>query len=223
MPFESDDGTRGFLLPQDADPRDSSTFLPMQELHDVLIALPCHHLLIILDCCFAGTFRWSSTRQAVPIPETIHRQHYDRFIRYPAWQVIASSAHNQEALDFLNDKRGTSKDAQHSPFAEALFEALQDGKPNDKGKRHKKADLTKDSVITAPELYLYLRDNVETRSGERQTLGLFPLKRHDRSEYIFHIFNSTPLPSLVQSPLAMMAKQLSVTMPSALALCVYGI
>jgi WD40 repeat protein len=187
MPLESDDGPRGFLLPQNADPKDSLTFLPMQELHDALIALPCHHLLIILDCCFAGTFRWSSTRKSIPVPETIHRQHYDRFIRYPAWQVIASSAHNQEALDFLSDKRGTGKkDAQHSPFAEALFEALQDGEPDKKGKRYKKADLTKDGVITAPELYLYLRDNVETRSGERQTPGLFPLKKHDRGEYIFH-------------------------------------
>jgi uncharacterized caspase-like protein len=73
--LESDDGPRGFLLPQDADPKDASTFLPMQELHDALIALPCHHLLIILDCCFAGTFLWSSTRKLTSIPETIHRQH----------------------------------------------------------------------------------------------------------------------------------------------------
>jgi WD40 repeat protein len=181
---------QGFLLPQNANPNpkpgESNNFLSMQELHDALIALPCHHLLVILDCCFAGTFRWSSTRQSIPIPETIHRQHYDRFIRYPAWQVITSSAHNQEALDFLSDKRGIGKDEQHSPFAEALFEALQDGEPDKNGKRYKKADLTKDGVITAPELYLYLRDNVENRSGERQTPGLFPLRKHDRGEFIFH-------------------------------------
>jgi len=110
-----------------------------------------------------------------------------------AWQVITSSAHNQEALDFLSDKRGISeKDDKHSPFAEALFEALQDGEPDKKGNRYKKADLTKDGVITAPELYLYLRDNVETRSRERQTPGLFPLKRHDRGEYIFHDPNFDP-------------------------------
>jgi uncharacterized caspase-like protein len=98
MPLESDDGPRGILPPQDANPNpkpgESNNFLHGQEIHDALIALPCHHLLIILDCCFAGTFRWSSTRKAIPIPETIHRQHYDRFIRYPAWQAIASSAHN---------------------------------------------------------------------------------------------------------------------------------
>ncbi|MCC3473795.1 MAG: hypothetical protein EAZ19_00750 [Oscillatoriales cyanobacterium] len=197
MPLESDDGPRGFLLPQDADPKDSKTFLPMQVLHDALVALPCHHLLVILDCCFAGTFRWASTRKMIPIPETIHREHYDRFIRYPAWQAITSAAHNQEALDFLSDKRGISKKSQeqekkHSPFAEALFEALQDGDPDEKGRRYKKADLTKDGVITAPELYLYLRDSVETRSSDRQTPGLYPLKKHDRGEYIFHDPNFDP-------------------------------
>ena len=79
MSLESDDGPRGFLLPQDANPNpkpgESNNFLPMQELHDALIALPCHHLLIILDCCFAGTFRWSSTRKLVPIPETLSLIH----------------------------------------------------------------------------------------------------------------------------------------------------
>ncbi|MDZ8026092.1 MAG: caspase family protein [Nostoc sp. DedQUE11] len=196
MPLESDDGPRGFLLPQDANPNpkpgESHNFLSMQVLHDALVALPCHHLIVILDCCFAGTFRWASTRKLIPIPETIHREHYDRFIRYPAWQVITSAAHNQEALDFLSDKRGISEKSQgkqHSPFAEALFEALQDGEPDEKGRRYKKADLTKDGVITAPELYLYLRDNVETRSGDRQTPGLYPLKKHDRGEYIFHAPN----------------------------------
>ncbi|MEJ1929807.1 caspase family protein [Nostoc sp. NIES-2111] len=196
MALESDDGPRGFLLPQDANPKNPETFLSMQVLHDALIALSCHHLIVILDCCFAGTFRWSSTRKLIPIPETIRREHYDRFIRYPAWQVITSAAHNQEALDFLSDKRGISQKSQgkkHSPFAEALFEALQDGEPDEKGRRYKKADLTKDGVITAPELYLYLRDNVETRSGERQTPGLYPLKKHDRGEYIFHDPNFDPL------------------------------
>jgi uncharacterized caspase-like protein len=40
MPLESDDGPRGFLLPQDADPKDSKTFLPMQVLHDTPIYQP---------------------------------------------------------------------------------------------------------------------------------------------------------------------------------------
>jgi hypothetical protein len=47
-------------------------------------------------------------------------------------------------------------------------------------------------MITAPELYLYLRDNVETRSGDRQPPGLYPLNKRDRGEYIFHEPNFDP-------------------------------
>ena len=46
-----------------------------------------------------------------------------------------------------------------------------------------------DGVITASELYLYLRDRVEMatqKSGTIQTPGLYPLNKHDRGEYIFH-------------------------------------
>ena len=93
----------------------------------------------------------------------------------------------------MSDKRGISKkDAQHSPFAKVLSEALQDGKPNDKDNRYKEAGLTKDGVVSVPELYLYLQDKVETRSGERQTPGLFLLKRHDRGKYIFYDPNFDP-------------------------------
>ncbi|WP_226588560.1 nSTAND1 domain-containing NTPase [Microseira wollei] len=193
-PLDSDLGPAGFLLPQDANLREPQTFLSMRALHDALAALSCRHLLVILDCCFAGTFRWSGTRKAIPVPQIIHREHYDRFIRYPAWQVITSAAHNQEALDFLSDKRGTGKDSLHSPFAIALFEALRDTIefPGKKGVQRKKADLTGDGVITASELYIYLRDCVETRSGERQTPGIWPLSKHDKGEYIFQDPNFDP-------------------------------
>jgi uncharacterized caspase-like protein len=44
MALESDDGPRGFLLPQDANPNpkpgELNNFLSMQVLHDALIALP---------------------------------------------------------------------------------------------------------------------------------------------------------------------------------------
>ncbi|BAZ24148.1 WD-40 repeat-containing protein [Kalymmatonema gypsitolerans NIES-4073] len=173
----AEDGPAGYLIPQDAQLSNLDSFLPMRELHNALGALNCHHLLVILDCCFAGTFRWASTRKLIPVPETIHREHYDRFIRYSAWQVLTSAAHNQEALDFLTDQRGTADNSQHSPFALALIQGL----------REKKADLTRDNVVTAPELYIYLRDCLITKDGksEFQTPGLWPLQRHDRGEYIF--------------------------------------
>lgn len=75
--------------------------------------------------------------------------------RDPAWQAIASAAHDQKAIDYLGcfGQRGTIEGNKHSPFAEALFEGLRGA-----------ADTTPregDGIITATELYCYVRDRVE--------------------------------------------------------------
>ncbi|MEO1340927.1 MAG: caspase family protein, partial [Cyanobacteria bacterium J06635_13] len=203
--LNSDDGLEGFLIPQDAQLGDTSTYLPMVRLKRALDNLPCRHFLCILDCCFAGAFRWSSTRDLLIAPEVIHQERYDRFIESVAWQVLTSTSHNQLAADLLSlsDDRGET-DSHHSPFAAALIEALQgqaDASPP--GKDGKPAG---DGIITATELYLYLRDRVEIASeGKRQlqTPGLFPLNKHDRGEYIFltpgHELNLPPAPPLDES------------------------
>lgn len=172
----SDKGPEGYLVPQDGDINNPDSLLRMGELNQWLAHLECRHLLVILDCCFAGSFRWASTRKLIPIPETIHWEHYHRFIKYPAWQVITSAAHNQEALDLLNN-RDVELSSEHSPFAQGLIQALGD----------RQADIIADGVITTPELYLYLRDYVEKNSQERQTPGFFPLTKHDRGEFIFKL------------------------------------
>jgi hypothetical protein len=186
---DSDKGPAGCLVPLDADLEKNENLLPMQKLHDCLSALSCRHLLIILDCCFAGTFRWSTARLATVIPTVIRKEHYDRFIKSPAWQAITSAAHNQEALDTigLHDNRGGLN---HSPFALALFKALRgEGDVIPAAKNGKSAG---DGVISATELYLYLRDHVETASNESQTPGIWTLSKHDRGEYIFLVPGAEP-------------------------------
>lgn len=186
---DSDKGPAGSLVPQDADLEKNENLLPMQKLHDCLSALSCRHLLVILDCCFAGTIRWSTARLATVIPTVIRKEHYDRFIKSPAWQAITSAAHNQEALDtiYLRDNRGG---VNHSPFALALFKALRgEGDVIPSAKNGKSAG---DGVISATELYLYLRDNVETASNESQTPGIWTLSKHDRGEYIFLVPGADP-------------------------------
>ncbi|MDZ8237242.1 MAG: caspase family protein [Nostoc sp. ChiQUE01a] len=183
IPRNSKDGPAGYLVPQNADLNKADSFLSMQYVYEQLSQLPCHHLLVILDCCFAGTFQWAGTRKLIPILETVRREHYDRFIRFPAWQVITSSAHDQEAMDIAldnvvlaEDKRGTVTNSSHSPFALGLIEGLQNNR----------ADLIPDGVITAHELYLYLEQRVSELSKERQNPGLYPLRReYDRGEFIF--------------------------------------
>ncbi|MGL4621773.1 MAG: caspase family protein, partial [Chroococcidiopsis sp.] len=205
--LNKDDGPHGYLIPQDAKLGDVSTYLPMQMVEAALTKLSCRHCLIILDCCFAGAFSWSSTRKLIAITETIHQERYDRFIQDSAWQVITSAASDQYALDNLDIKgeRGIAKNnTNHSPFASALMSALSGAAdaypPASNGKP------SGDGVMTAIELYMYLRDSVEIptdNNNQRQTPGIWFLKKHDKGEFIFltpgHPLNLPPAPPLDES------------------------
>ncbi|NET66445.1 MAG: hypothetical protein F6K63_19455 [Moorea sp. SIO1G6] len=202
--LNGDDGPAGYLIPQDAKLGDTNSYLPMTKLHDALIQLPCRHFLGILDCCFAGAFKWSSTRDLLTSPEVIHQERYDRFISDPAWQIITSSASDQKALDNFNLDSVRGQVGNHSPFASALLDALEGAAdiypPATNGKP------AGDGVITATELYLHLRDRVEIPTEKcrlRQTPGIWCLNKHDKGEYIFlspgHELNLPPAPPLDQS------------------------
>lgn len=203
--LNGEEGPEGYLIPLDAQLGNVKTYLPMTEVHTALLQLSCRHFLGILDCCFAGAFRWSSTRKLIPIElGTIHKERFDRFIHDPAWQVITSASYDQTALDAFTLKDDRGQAGIHSPFAVALIEALQ-GKA-DAYPPAEPPQQAGDGIITATELYLYLRDRVEIPTEARairQTPGIYPLKKHDKGEYIFlppgHKLNLPPAPPLDQS------------------------
>ena len=198
------DGPAGYLIPQDATQGDTNTYIAMTKLHDALSQLPCRHFLGILDCCFAGAFRWSTTRDLLTVPEVIHKERYNRFITDAAWQIITSSASDQTALDNFNLDGERGQVGNHSPFAAALLEALEGAA--DIYPPPKLGKPAGDGVITATELYLYLRDRVEIPTEKhrlRQTPGIWCLNKHDKGEYIFlspeHELNLPPAPPLDKS------------------------
>ena len=92
----------GYLVPSDARHNDLGSCLPMRELYQALLQIECRHVLIILDCCFAGAFRWGDgTRSLKKSGQRIYKERYERYLRSPAWQVITSAAHDERALDVL--------------------------------------------------------------------------------------------------------------------------
>ncbi|WP_414625152.1 caspase family protein [Calothrix sp. CCY 0018] len=202
--LNGDDGPAGYLIPQDAKRGDIDSYLPMTKLHDALSLLSCRHFLGVFDCCFAGAFRWSSTRDLLTTPEVIHKERYDRFIIDAAWQIITSSASDQKALDNFKLDTERGQVGNHSPFATALLEALEG--QADVYPPAKNGKSAGDGVITATELYLYLRDRVEVPTEKhrlRQTPCIWCLNKHDKGEYIFlspgHELNLPPAPPLDES------------------------
>lgn len=186
---DGDRGPAGYLIPAGARREDSSGFLPMHEVHDALSKVPVRHALIILDCCFAGTFRWSSLRDVSPTATPIFRERFDSYVESPAWQVLTSASGDQRAFDVLANDRGESSDG-HSPFARALLDGLAGA-----------ADYTHDNLITADELALFVRERVAPAAesmGRRQVPQLLVLDRHCDGQFVFQVPRSAL--ALVSAP-----------------------
>ena len=170
-----------------------NNFLAMGRLHKLLTSLPCRHMLIILDCCFAGAMRWATTRAVHVPPKTIHLQRYQHYIQSPAWQLLTSAAYDQKALDVMQGRmyartRPTTA-GNHSPFALALIEALSRDVA-DTFPPPTNGQPAGDGLLTIYELYQYLEETVWQGAAEVehvQTPELWPLKKHRNGQFVFDI------------------------------------
>ncbi|MER9947172.1 hypothetical protein [Mesorhizobium sp. M0047] len=113
----------------------------------------------------------------------LHKERYRWFIEDAAWQAIASAAHDQEAIDVAGGQPLGKRDdtREHSPFAGALIRGL-------KGAADQASiGSIGDGVITATELYLYLENELlpKRSGGFRQTPVFWPLKKHDKGQFVF--------------------------------------
>ncbi len=198
-------GPQGYLLLHDADVKDASTYLPMSELQALLKGLRCRHLLLLLDCCFAGAFRWSQHRNVVVRHAKLYRERYERYLRDSAWQVITSAAADEKAADALPGKlpgvRGEA--GQNSPFAQALCNAL--------GESVEFTDLPVagqrgDGVILASELYVAIEgafgrgENPQRSQAQAlQKPQIWSISGRDKGQFLFEVPGRRPvLPSALE-------------------------
>lgn len=165
----------GYFMPQDADANDNQTWLSMKEVYETLTNLDCHHLLMILDCCFAGRISWVSKGRNAARPRKLYKQNYDRFIKHSTQQIITSAGYDEKALDsFRFGKRGDQNG--HSPFAYFLLKILTGNCNGDKDKFLEA--IIDDKVITAHELFTYLQNELR-KVAEGQTPVLFQPQKYD--------------------------------------------
>ncbi|MGD1703663.1 caspase family protein [Dapis sp. BLCC M229] len=187
----------GYFMPQDADANDNKTWLSMKEVYETLTNLDCHHLLMILDCCFAGRISWVSKGRNAARPRKLYKQNYDRFIKHSTQQIITSAGYDEKALDsFRFGNRGDKNG--HSPFAYFLLKIL---KGNSNGEQDKFLEaIIDDKVITTHELFTYLQNELR-KVAEGQTPVLFQPQKYDpkineyvflKGEYIFPLSNFKP-------------------------------
>ncbi|MBL7809118.1 MAG: caspase family protein [Saprospiraceae bacterium] len=177
-------GLKGYFVPADAKPGDDDSMVPMELMSEALRDLKTRHLLVILDCCFAGTFRMPGSRGIAFRSERdqLYRQHFEIYCNFPSRLVLTSTSHRQKAFDRFEDGH------QNSPFNRFLQKAICG-----------EADYTRDRLVTATEIKTYLSENVSQitqYAGNLQSVGLDSLEGDGEGEFLFFLdgFDSARLP-----------------------------
>jgi len=184
---DSGDEPKGFIIPKDGKRNDETTFIDMNWLSQKFSRLRCKHFLLILDCCFAGSFRWADNYRDAGLDQTkkLYRQKFERFVSDDtiAFQVITSSSYDEEAIDRLLNL-GTRENKiinnRNSPFASIIINVLKGETDN----------YFQDGIITTTRLYNYIDIKIaeylsDNNIAQRQFPNYFPLKRTTKGQFIF--------------------------------------
>jgi len=141
----------GYVVARDSrrDDLARTTYLPYATLRTILDNCPCHHVFVVLDVCFGGTFdqrlaerraRGDPQYQEVTTPEFIARK-----LRYRTRQYLTSGG---------NEYVGDGRPGFHSPFAGKFIEALRSFGGDD-------------GVLTMREVYICVEKvKPEPRAGD---------------------------------------------------------
>jgi hypothetical protein len=147
-------------------------------------------ILLLLDCCAAGAM---GLRDVEPMTRPLFEEQFDRLIEHRAVQLIASAAHDQQALDYFSWRQAYDGQADnHSPFAWAVLEAL-----SRRSDRHA-VDHNRDGIFLASELYHFVSKRLGAWNGNavqphEQKPVLFTLRGHEGGEFLF--FSQDELPA----------------------------
>jgi WD40 repeat protein len=165
---------RGYLLPVDAGPV-RANYLDMDEVREAFSRLTCRHLFVVLDCCAAGAFARARMRDVALDQVPMFRARFESLRRRRSYQLLASAAHDQQAVDRFEAKLEQDKLGTASPFAAAFLEALT---------QQAIVDNDRCGVVDATRVFQHVRATVNA-SFPRQLPNLWPLDWHDNGEFLF--------------------------------------
>jgi hypothetical protein len=146
-------GNYGFLIPFDGNKKELySTGISADQFSKLSDLIPAKHKLFLIDACFSGLA--GCVYRKSPFPEETLKL-ATKYLQNDGSQIMTAGTSDQKAL--MSSKWGG-----HSLFTYYLLRGL-------KGE----ADSNRDQMITVPELYNYVYDNVPREAA--QTPQLCPL------------------------------------------------
>jgi hypothetical protein len=149
----------GYLAPYDAVPGRWSTFIEMDLLERQAGFMPCKHVLFALDACFSGLALTRSTNGNFdPLQDLLNR---------PSRRVITAGSSDQPTSDRLSMEP-------YSAFTYFLIDGL-------------RGAATRDGVLRAAHLGMYIQDQVRKHSVGRQTPQIGRMLGDQGGDFIFHI------------------------------------
>ena len=162
-------GEKGYLLPYEVILDDLYlTGLPMDELKNIALISKAKHILYLIDACYGGMAA-IGTRGLNPESTS---NYIHKITKNPSRQVITAGGRDEEVIE--------KPEWGHSAFTKNIRTALKFGN----------ADYNDDNVITANELYLYLKEKVTIDSQNLQT-PQYSRMTTDEGEFVFFVPNAS--------------------------------
>jgi len=157
-------GEIGYLVPVDGKEEDAYlTCLPMEELRTVSQRSSARQVMFLVDACHGGLAA-VNTRSL----DSNSKHYIKKIAGMKARQIISAGGKDDKVIE--------KAEWGHSAFTYKLIHGLKDGL----------ADRDDDYIITASELYTFLRRSVTTLSGYIQT-PRFNYLSDDEGEFVFTI------------------------------------
>lgn len=131
---------RGYWLPVDAVPGDTTNWIANSQITDILNIMPAKHVMVIADSCYSGSLTGGTVMASAPVARETSPEQYVRFLEIAGQRrsrVVLTSGGLQPVLD--------AGGGQHSVFAGQLLQVLRGN----------------DQILESPDLFVALSEPVK--------------------------------------------------------------